>query len=143
METTGKLLMSRFLVVSSRFPFLGNRFFHPVNVLLKKNKLFITFFDLIFWIDLAEANVGFIATSFIMGIVMIVMIVGIVFYVVKQKRYSLSTNSVGQNYELPTVPKPTNEYEEIRNKIDNNVSEYRDIGIFYANTSRSEYRNIE
>ena len=30
METTGKLLMSRFLVVSSRFPFLGNRFFHPV-----------------------------------------------------------------------------------------------------------------
>ena len=31
METTGKLLMSRFLVVSSRFPFLGNRFFHPVS----------------------------------------------------------------------------------------------------------------
>ena len=27
LETTGKLLMSRFLVASSRFPFLGNRFF--------------------------------------------------------------------------------------------------------------------
>ena len=77
-----------------------------------------------------------------MGIVMIVMIVGIVFYVVKQKRYSLSTNSVGQNYELPTVPEPTNEYEEIRNKIDNNISEYSEIDIFDANTSRSEYSNI-
>lgn len=77
-----------------------------------------------------------------MGIVMIVMIVGIVSYVVKQKRYSLSTNGVGQIYELQTVPKPTNEYEEIRNKIDNNVSEYSEIGIFDANTSRSEYSNI-
>ena len=35
-ETTWKLLMSRFLVVSSRFPFLENRFFHPV---LMKSRL--------------------------------------------------------------------------------------------------------
>lgn len=109
----------------------------------KKNKqAFLLHFSIFFWIDLADANVGFIATSVIMGIVMIVMIVGIVSYVVKQKRYSLSTNRVGQNYELPTVPKPTNEYEEIRNKIDNNVSEYNEIVIFDANTSRSEYSNI-
>lgn len=72
---------------------------------------------------------------------MIVIIVGVVFYVVKTKRYSSSTNSVGKNYELPTLPKPSNRYEEIRNKIDN-VSEHSEIGIFHANTSRSEYSNI-
>lgn len=73
---------------------------------------------------------------------MIVLTVGIIFYVVRQKRYSSYTNSAGQNYEMPTVPKPTNEYEEIRNKIHNSVSEYSEIGILDANTSRSEYSEI-
>ena len=73
---------------------------------------------------------------------MIVMIVGIVFYVVKQKRYSSSTNSVGQNYELPTVPKPTNEYEGSQTKIDNSVSEYSEIGFLDAVTSQAEYSTM-
>ena len=73
---------------------------------------------------------------------MIVMMVGVAVYVVKQKRYSSSTNNVGQHYELPTVLKPTNEYEEIRNNIDNRVSEYSEIGILDAITSRAEYSNI-
>lgn len=73
---------------------------------------------------------------------MIVMMVGIAVYVVKQKRYSSSTNNVGQHYELPTVLKPTNEYEEIRNNIDNRVSEYSEISILDAVKSRAEYSNI-
>lgn len=73
---------------------------------------------------------------------MIVIIVGIVFYVVKQKRYSSSTNSVEQNYELPTIPKPSTEYDEIGNKIDNSVSEYSEIGILDAVALRVEYSNI-
>lgn len=77
-----------------------------------------------------------------MGVLMIVMIVGIVFYVVKQNRYSSSTNNVGQNYELPTVLKPTTEYEEILNKIDSSVSEYCEIGNLEAVTSSAEYSNI-
>ena len=70
------------------------------------------------------------------------MIVGIAFYVVKQKRYSSSMNSVGQNYELPTVFKPTNEYEGIQIKIDDSVSEYSEIRFLDAATSRAEYSNI-
>lgn len=40
------------------------------------------------------------------------------------------------------MPKPSTEYDEIGNKIDNSVSEYSEIGILDAVASRVEYSNI-
>ena len=68
-------------------------------------------------------------------------------YVIKRKWFSSSTQTVGQNYELPSSPKLAAEYEEIQNKstggeIDNNASVYSEIAMIEANMSRTEYSNI-
>ena len=81
-----------------------------------------------------DANAGFIVTSALLGVFMIVTLV----YVVKRKWFSSSTQTVGQNYELPFSPKLATEYEEIQNKstdgeIDNNTSEYSEIAMVEAN----------
>ena len=59
-------------------------------------------------------------------------------YVIKRKWLSSSSQTLGENYELPLSPKLTNEYEEIQHKstdgeIDNNTSEYSEIAMVEAN----------
>ena len=81
-----------------------------------------------------DANAGFIVTSALLGVFMIVTLV----YVVKRKWFSSSAQTLGENYELPLSPKITNEYEEIQNKsaggeTDNSASEYSEIAMIEAN----------
>ena len=59
-------------------------------------------------------------------------------YVIKRKWFSSSTQTPGENYELPLSPKITTEYEEIQNKstggeTDNSASEYSEIAMVEAN----------
>ena len=80
-----------------------------------------------FFVANFDSNAGFIATSAIM----VILLTGIIFYIVKQKWHSNSTQSSRENYEIPTLLKQTNEYEEIRNKNTNGEcdkdSEYSEI----------------
>ena len=75
----------------------------------------------------SNSNAGFIATS----VIMVILLIGIIVYIVKQKWHSNTTQSSRENYEIPTLPKQTNEYEEIRNKNTNGecdkASEYSEI----------------
>ena len=70
---------------------------------------------------------------------MVILLIGIIVYIVKQKWHSNttprsrenSTQSSRENYKIPTLPKQTNEYEEIRNKNTDGecdkASEYSEI----------------
>ena len=87
-----------------------------------------------FSLAIFDANAGFIVTSALLGVFMIVTLI----YVVKRKWFSSSTQTLGQMYELPLSPQITIEYEEIQNKstggeIDNSASEYSEIAMVEAN----------
>nr|XP_022309504.1 scavenger receptor class F member 1-like [Crassostrea virginica] len=83
----------------------------------------------------SNSNAGFVATS----VIMVILLIGIIVYIVKQKWHSNttqssrenSTQSSRENYKIPTLPKQTDEYEEIRNKNTNGecdkASEYSEI----------------